>query len=222
MNKLAIVAALLLAFFGAMLWYLASADWNGFVKSQVELHSSNALSREVQLAKVEMNMPQGVGTLYGLTVANNENQKQANLLAIDEVLIDINPETLTAAFVVIDSVRINKVHAFVELRQNNQSNIADILAFIEQTNSPNDAQEKPTKSKKKKVTKISIKSLIINDLTIEFTDQSIPPIHPSTTPIALEFIGGEQGVDANKLASEIAKILFEQIENATTMALESH
>ena len=40
MNKLSAIAIGLLLFFGAMLWFLAAADWNGFIRSQIEIHGS--------------------------------------------------------------------------------------------------------------------------------------------------------------------------------------
>ncbi len=217
MNKLATFAVALLLIFGGALWYLASADWNGFIKTQIELHGSHLTSQTVAVEKVDLKLTEGFGGIYGLTVSNPAQYQQENALSLGEISLDIDVESVTSSPVVLESIRVSAAQAAVEFDKEGNNNIQDILDAIEShTSTSPEQQKKQKKQDKKPTTKVAINSIVIEKLklTLDLQDVNGEVMDVQLPDIKLDGIGGTEGLPADKLAIEISKKLLESVKDA--------
>ncbi|WP_068546015.1 hypothetical protein [Thalassotalea crassostreae] len=217
MNKLAIFAAGLLLFFGAMLWFLASADWNGFIRTQIEIQGSKVTSRTVKVEKVDMKLSEGFGGIYGLSISNPVKYEHINAMYLGEVSLGIDIQSLSSSPIVIKSIKSIKPQVFVEFDKDGNNNISDILAAIKaNTQSDNVQPIEPPKKKKKESkpeTKIAIHEFVLSGvaLTLDLTKVNGKTLDLELPTVALDSLGGAEGIEASKLGATIAKEILSEI-----------
>ena len=223
MNKLAIVAAALLLFFGAMLWFLASADWNGFIRSQIEIQGSKLTGQPVTVDKVELSLTEGFGGIYGVSFNNPGKYAQKNAFYLGEVSLGIDVSSLTKSPIVVRTIALKKPQVFVEFDEQGNSNINDLLTAINSnipkseggTAEPEPAPPKKPKKDAKPQPKIAINSLELTGvaLTLDLTKVNGKVIDVEIPSVQLESIGGTTGIDADKLGAVIGKDVFSAISD---------
>ncbi|MDN3653934.1 hypothetical protein QWY77_14430 [Thalassotalea ponticola] len=222
MNKLALLAATLLLLFGGALWFLASIDWNGYVRSQIEIVGSKLTDNPVRVERVDLTLKEGAGSVYGVTFSNPEQYQQPHALVIDETNLDIVIKSLSNQPIIIENVQLLGSQVFVEFNKNGSSNISELLqninAKFDQSGEPNDEvkTEPPRKQRESQETQetlLIVENLELKDiaLTLDLTEVNGKVIELSLPSIQLGNIGGEQGVEASKLGAIIVQRLFKQI-----------
>lgn len=216
MNKLAIFAAVLLLFFGAMLWYLASADWNGFIRSQIEIQGSKVTGQDVQVDKVDLKVTKGFGGIYGISIANPDEYTQPKAFYLGEVSLGIDVKSLTSSPIILDTITLDKVQAFVEFDKQGNNNLKDILDIINDNIPKSDAPEKDSSASKDTSSepRIAIKKLTVANvaLTLDLTEVNGKTLDVKIPSVDLNAIGGEEGLPASELGGVIANNLFSAIK----------
>ncbi|WNC71376.1 hypothetical protein RGQ13_14760 [Thalassotalea psychrophila] len=217
MNKLAALAIGLLLFFGAMLWFLASADWNGFVRSQIEIHGSKLTGETVTVDKVDIKFSEGFGGIYGVSFSNPSKYKQAKAFYLGEVSLDIDMESIGQTPFVLESIALKQPQAFVEFDKNGNNNFKDLLTAI---NNQIPKSESTSSSKKKKDSKpeprISINHLELAGvaLTVDLSEVNGKTYNIEIPSVQLGAIGGAEGLPASELGMVIGNSLFKAISAA--------
>ena len=119
--------------------------------------------------------------------------------------LDINLESLTSSPIIIDAIVIKSPKAFVQFTQTGGSNIQDILDALERNTPKSDesAVDKNTSDEPRiKVSKIILAGTALTLDLSAFGNKE----HSATLPdIALSNVGGDAGLPASQLGSEIVK-----------------
>jgi uncharacterized protein involved in outer membrane biogenesis len=220
MNKLAILAVSILVFCGAMLWYLASADWNGFIRSQVSLHGTAITEQTVAINDVSVQLDQGFIALTGLAINNPNGFSDNNALIVENIQITLNPQNINQSPIVIDSLVLDKVHVVIEYNQEKVSNYQQIVAQINNqivNRASIKAQQNPPGKKPKKQKRPPAK-LVINHFKVTNITLNFASTNDNQASKTLEFsnitrndIGGEQGITPSELSAVIAETLFNEL-----------
>lgn len=85
MNKLAILAFALLAFFSFMLWYLANGSLNEYLKSQVILQSNYYSKQQATVGNVNFSPETGIVQVNNFSLSDLDDLTQQYLLTIETI-----------------------------------------------------------------------------------------------------------------------------------------
>ena len=140
-----------------------------------------------------------------------QSYSQPNAFALEEVTLDINLESLTSSPIIIDAIVIKSPQAFVQFTQTGGSNIQDILDAIERNTPKGDANT--TESTGGEEPKIKVSKIILagTALTIDLSAFGNKEHSASLPDITLSNVGGEAGLPASQLGSEIVKQALSKI-----------
>lgn len=198
-----IVVLLLLS--GGALWFLAGGSLNEYVKNQIETVGSQVTEQKVSVKAVDIKLTSGAGSILGINLANPKTYSQPNAFVLEEMTLDINLESLTTSPIIIDAIVIKSPKAFVQFTQSGGSNIQDILDALER-NTPKSG-ENAVDANTGDEPRIKVSKIILagTALTLDLSAFGNKE-HSATLPdIALNNVGGDEGLPASQLGSEIVK-----------------
>ncbi len=206
MKIIASIIVVLLLLSGGALWFLAGGSLNEYVKSQIETVGTQVTEQAVTVKAVDIKLTSGAGSILGINLANPKTYSQPNAFSLGEMTLDINLESLTSSPIIIDAIVIKSPQAFVQFTETGGSNIQDILAAIERNTPKTDTSvEEPASSAKEPKIKVSKIILAGTALTIDLSAFGNKE-HSATLPdITLNNVGGDEGLPASQLGSEIVK-----------------
>jgi len=208
---IASIIVVLLLLGGGALWFLANGSLNEYIKNQIETVGSQVTEQAVTVRAVDIKLTSGAGSILGINLANPKTFSQPNAFALEEVTLDINLESLTSSPIIIDAIVIKSPQAFVQFTQTGGSNIQDILDAIERNTPKGDASSADTASGNEPKIKVSKIILAGTALTIDLSAFGNKE-HSATLPdITLSNIGGNAGLPASQLGSEIVKQALSKI-----------
>tara|TARA_R110002074_G_scaffold19819_2_gene62798 strand:- start:5699 stop:6436 length:738 start_codon:yes stop_codon:yes gene_type:complete len=203
---IASIIVVLLLLSGGALWFLANGSLNEYIKSQIETVGTQVTEQAVTVKAVDIKLTSGAGSILGINLANPETYSQPNAFSLAEMTLDINLESLTSSPIIIDAIVIKSPEAFVQFTQTGGSNIQDILDAIERntpkTETTAEAPASDSKEPKVKVSKIILAGTALTLDLSAFGNKE----HNATLPdITLNNVGGDAGLPASQLGSEIVK-----------------
>ncbi len=210
MKIIASIIVVLLLLSGGALWFLAGGSLNDFIKNQIETVGTQVTEQAVTVKAVDIKLTSGAGSILGINLANPKTYSQPNAFSLGEVTLDINLESLTSSPIIIDAIVIKSPQAFVQMTQTGGSNIQEILDAIERNTPKGEAQTadkesapaSSTEEPKIKVSKIVLAGTSLSLDLSAFGNKE----HSATLPdITLNNVGGEAGLPASQLGSEIVK-----------------
>lgn len=206
MKIIASIIVVLLLLSGGALWFLANGSLNEYIKSQIETVGTQVTEQAVTVKAVDIKLTSGAGSILGINLANPETYSQPNAFSLAEMTLDINLESLTSSPIIIDAIVIKSPEAFVQFTQTGGSNIQDILDAIERntpkTETTAEAPASDSKEPKVKVSKIILAGTALTLDLSAFGNKE----HNATLPdITLNNVGGDAGLPASQLGSEIVK-----------------
>ena len=211
MKIIASIIVILLLLGGGALWFLANGSLNDYIKNQIETVGKQVTEQTVSVKAVDIKLTSGAGSILGVNLANPESYSQPNAFALDEVTLDINLESLTSSPIIIDAIVIKSPQAFVQFTQTGGSNIQDILDAIERNTPKTEASTSEAASgtePKIKVTKIVLAGTA---LTIDLSAFGNKEHSAELPDITLSNVGGDAGLPASQLGSEIVKQALSKI-----------
>tara|TARA_R110002124_G_scaffold71080_2_gene190403 strand:- start:63709 stop:64446 length:738 start_codon:yes stop_codon:yes gene_type:complete len=203
---IASIIVVLLLLSGGALWFLANGSLNEYIKSQIETVGTQVTEQAVTVKAVDIKLTSGAGSILGINLANPKTYSQPNAFSLAEMTLDINLESLTSSPIIIDAIVIKSPEAFVQFTQTGGSNIQDILDAIERntpkTETTAEAPASDSKEPKVKVSKIILAGTALTLDLSAFGNKE----HNATLPdITLNNVGGDAGLPASQLGSEIVK-----------------
>tara|TARA_R110000822_G_scaffold72574_6_gene174331 strand:+ start:4482 stop:5219 length:738 start_codon:yes stop_codon:yes gene_type:complete len=203
---IASIIVVLLLLSGGALWFLANGSLNEYIKSQIETVGTQVTEQAVTVKAVDIKLTSGAGSILGINLANPKTYSQPNAFSLAEMTLDINLESLTSSPIIIDAIVIKSPEAFVQFTQTGGSNIQDILDAIERntpkTETTVEAPASDSKEPKVKVSKIILAGTALTLDLSAFGNKE----HNATLPdITLNNVGGDAGLPASQLGSEIVK-----------------
>ena len=96
MKKTLILLALVLAIAGGAFWFISSDKLNVIIAEQIELQGSKFTEQIVTVAKVDMQILHGAGTINGLVLNNPKGYSATPAFSLNETTLDINIQSLAA------------------------------------------------------------------------------------------------------------------------------
>ncbi len=206
MKIIASIIVVLLLLSGGALWFLANGSLNEYIKSQIETVGTQVTEQAVTVKAVDIKLTSGAGSILGINLANPKTYSQPNAFSLAEMTLDINLESLASSPIIIDAIVIKSPEAFVQFTQTGGSNIQDILDAIERntpkTETTAEAPASDSKEPKVKVSKIILAGTALTLDLSAFGNKE----HNATLPdITLNNVGGDAGLPASQLGSEIVK-----------------
>ena len=211
MKIIASIIVVLLLLSGGALWFLANGSLNDYIKKQIETVGTQVTEQSVTVKTVDIKLTSGAGSILGVNLANPKTYSQPNAFALEEITLDINLESLTSSPIIIDAIVIKSPQAFVQFTQTGGSNIQDILDAIERNAPKADANSADKTSADEPKIKVSKIILAGTALTIDLSAFGNKE-HSATLPdITLNNVGGDAGLPASQLGSEIVKQALSKI-----------
>tara|TARA_R110000737_G_scaffold330814_3_gene346753 strand:+ start:1495 stop:2232 length:738 start_codon:yes stop_codon:yes gene_type:complete len=209
---IASIIVILLLLSGGALWFLAGGSLNDYIKNQIETVGSQVTEQQVTVKAVDIKLTSGAGSILGITLANPKTYSQTNAFVLGEMTLDINLESLTSSPIIIDAIVIKSPQAFVQFTQTGGSNIQDILDAIERNIPKADDQAGDTTASGEEV-KIKVRKIILagTALTLDLSAFGNKEHSATLTDITLSNIGGDAGLPASQLGSEIIKQALSKI-----------
>ncbi|MFT6418438.1 MAG: hypothetical protein ACJAUY_000255 [Cognaticolwellia sp.] len=208
---IASIIVVLLLLGGGALWFLANGSLNEYIKNQIETVGTQVTEQTVKVRAVDIKLSSGAGSILGVNLANPKSYSQPNAFALDEVTLDINLESLTSTPIIIDAIVIKSPQAFVQFTQTGGSNIQDLLDAIERNTPKAGADAEDTAGGAEPKIKVSKIILAGTALTIDLSAFGNKE-HSATLPdITLSNVGGDAGLPASQLGSEIVKQALSKI-----------
>ncbi|TLU64767.1 hypothetical protein FE810_09895 [Thalassotalea litorea] len=213
MKKLGIIALIILLFCGAALWYLASQDWNGFLKSQLEIRGTALMGEPVTVQEVDLKLMEGFGAIRGFKVANPEGFNAKHAIDFGEVAMDIDLESLRGSPIVIEHVTIKDPKAFIEFTGTASSNIQELISNVKKQLPKGNKQPQP-KAEDKQETLIAIKKITLSGMAVKAdTSKLNSKVYDVNVPaVELGSIGGDKGLPADQIGAELANRVLEVVE----------
>jgi hypothetical protein len=212
MNKLAAIVVTALLIIGGALWFLAAGALNDFVKVQIEQLGSEYTEQKVSVANVNIELTKGSGAINGISITNPAGYQQAKAFVLDNIALDIDVASLKEANpIVIESFVINKPQAFVEFTKKGGANVKDILDALKKhlpASSETAAKESNANEPNIKVNKLILSGVA---LTVDLRQLGNKEYTEQLPEINLGAIGGEKGLPASQLGTEIAKQVVDSI-----------
>jgi len=208
MKKFVIFTALLLLIAGGAFLFLSGDAINALIKKQIEEVGSKVTQQSVTVAKVDMKLLKGAGTIKGIVLANPSKYNAPSAFSLNEVTLDINLKSLATDLIIIDQIVIDKPQAVVEFNENGSANIKDILDAIKKnitSNSGSQPEQESTTGKADPIIRVNKFVLAGVALTVDLTKLGNKPHQATLADINLTNIGGEAGMPASKLGAELVK-----------------
>lgn len=206
MKKFIIFTALLLLIAGGVFFFLSGDAINALIKQQIEKVGSEITEQKVTVAKVDIKLLKGAGTINGLVLANPANYTAPSVFSLNEITLDINLESLTTDLIIIDEIVINKPEAVVEFTENGGANIKDIIDAIKKnTASDSVPEDESATGKAEPIIRVNKFVLAGVALTVDLTKLGNKAHQATLADINLTNIGGQAGMPASKLGAELVK-----------------
>ena len=198
--------ALLLLIAGGAFLFLSGDAINALIKQNIEQVGSKVTEQSVTVAKVDMKLLKGAGTINGLVLSNPSKYSAPSAFSLNEITLDINLESLTTDIIVIDQIVIDKPEAIVEFTENGEANFKDILDAIKSNTASASQPEQESKTgKTDPIIRVNKFVLAGVSLTVDLTKLGNKAHQVTLADVNLTNIGGQAGMPASKLGAELVK-----------------
>jgi len=211
MKKLITLLVLIIAIAGGAFWFITSDRLNALIAEQIQVQGTKFTEQTVTVAKVDMQLIHGAGTINGLILNNPEGYSSVPLFALNEITLDINLTSLTKVAdgepIIIDAVVINNPEALVEFNGQGGSNIQQVLDAIEKNVPKSSSTESTEPVSTTDAPRIIVKKLVLAEvaLRVDLTKLGNTTHRKVLPEIYLTNIGGTEGLPANELGGELIK-----------------
>lgn len=130
---------------GAVL-FVGLSNLNSLVKTSIESVGSELTGTAVTLGEVDVKITEGYGALHRLVVANPEGYNSAYAFSMDNIVLDIDPRSITESVIVIKNITIDGASIIAELTSLSENNLQTILNNLKSNNSSSSASSEPADS----------------------------------------------------------------------------
>ena len=216
MKKGIIAAVLLLVVVGiAGVGLYVSRNIDGLVKDMVETIGTDVTGTQVAVTDVTISLTDGAGAVSGLTVANPSGFSQNSLFALNSIMIDIDPASLTEDVYVIESISIDGARVLAE-QIGTTSNIQALLDGMNSGTADSDSQADSAES-----------DVLLAVNGISFTDGNVKlksDVFGERDLVLPDFIlrdlgSSTDGMTPSELGAEIAGQLTVRVKDAVVSEL---
>ena len=198
-KALIVIVILLLIVAGGIYYFLTNLD--AIVKAAIEQYGSEVTQTAVRVDRVKIDLKQGAGGIYGLTVANPAGFKAKHAFSLGETSIKIDLKSLRDEVIVIDAVTVRAPRVSYEMNAAREGSLNKLYDNIAKSLPAGDKGAKPAEAGPK---------LIVRKLVVEggAIDARVVPLDNKQYTVNLPAIrmanlGAPRGATASQLAKEI-------------------
>jgi len=227
------VGALLIIAMGAGYYLYHSLD--RLIKVAIETYGSEITQVAVRVDRVKIDPAEGIGGIYGLSIANPKGFTSSHALKLGEASLDIALKTVMDPVVTINQVKISRPQFFYDYEfKSRKSNLDQIQQNIS-SYTDRGAQSEPKRTSANNHSDASQNSsssapkLIVKHLIIEEPEVSVSAKLPfgkevskslKLKTIHLKDLGaGEGGITGKELAQKIVSVIQSQIGGVEGLGL---
>ncbi|KPK11172.1 MAG: hypothetical protein AMJ68_06650 [Acidithiobacillales bacterium SG8_45] len=199
-KALVIIVILLLIVAGGVYYFLTNLDV--LVKAAIEKYGSEVTQTAVRVDRVKIDLRQGAGGIYGLTVANPKGFDTKQAFALGETSIKINLKSLGEDVIVIDAITVRAPKVMYEMNAEREGSLNNLYDNISKSIP---AGGKAGKEEADAGPKLIIRKLVFEDGAI---DARLVPLDNKTYSVKLPKLnmanlGAPNGATGSALAKEI-------------------
>lgn len=204
--------------------YYGLKNLDAIVKHVIVQVGTNVTGSQVAVDSVSISLKEGRGEISGLNLANPTGFDSKHLFHLNQVALDIKPNSLFGDVIVIDEVLIDGADIIAE-QKGQQTNLQVLLKQLEQNGGGSQSEsapveEKPADPNAKPVRLAITKFSFINNKAELHTEKWAPQVL-SVPNIVMNNLGSaDNGLTPEQLSSEVVKRLVRSVEKAATDALK--
>ena len=219
MKKIGIAFVALLAVVGIGV-YVILGDLDDYVETTIEEVGGELLGTEVSLDDVVLDLANGSATLDGLTIDNPQGYTSDHALALQRVVVAIDPTTITGPVVFLDEVLIRGARLNVEQR-GNRSNLSDLLDHVRQhgTGSSGEAKEPPVSEDSGDVRLYLKRFAFVGSKATVVSDGGSKQVIKVPDVRRRNMGNAEGGLSPEQLGDQILEAILEEVEKAVASHL---
>lgn len=214
--KIIIVSLIILAAIISGVVFYALSNLNGFVEGIIEDTGTELTQTAVNVSSVDIQVTEGAGAIYGLSIANPAGYSNNKLFVAESVKLKLGIESLNQPVKVINSVSIGEISLRAEQKNIKDTNIQALLDNINKQTSSSDN----TSSDKGEEPRIMIEKLYFADSVIDLQTEKFGGKAIKLPGFTLTNIGNkEQGLTPEQAGQTIAKQLMAKVKAAVKKEL---
>ena len=206
---LGLVLVVILAVAAGIYYVLTNLD--SLVKAAIEKYGSQATQTAVRVDKVHIDLADGAGAIYGLSVANPAGFTKLPAFSMGEVGTRINIKSLTEEPYIIEEIIVRAPQVFVEINADKQINLNALKKNLT-AGAPAGKPAETAESGSKAAPRLIIRQIVFADGRI---DAKVVPLDNKEYKLKLpnlnmRNLGGNNGATPQQLAKEIISRLSDQ------------
>ena len=192
--------------------YYVFTNLDSLVEAAIEKYGSEATQTSVLVDSVKINLTDGAAGIKGLSIGNPSGYDQPNAFSLGEIRVAIDLQSLQEEPYVIDEITVLAPQVFVEINENNKTNLNELKKNLTsgsssttQNKKPQAANEASTKEGSAKEPRLIIRRLTFSDGNIEARVAALnnKELQLKLPSLKMTNLGGSKGATATELASEI-------------------
>ncbi len=188
---------------------------NPIIKGLIEDIGSDVTKTEVRVAAVDISLTEGSGTISGLTIANPEGFSDDAVFSLDNIILQLDTNSLTSDVVVIKSVGVDGARVLAE-HVGGGTNVQALLNGMEQSSESEPVDEQPTEESLFALQRMSFTNGQITLKSDLFGESTVPLPDFDVTDLGTP----ENGLTSTELGKEISISLVSQVSDAVVAVVK--
>lgn len=184
---------------GAGIYYVLT-NLDALIEAAIEEHGSKATQTAVRVDKVRIDLADGAGAVYGLTVANPKGFSDPHAFSLSQIRIKIDIQSLKEEPYVIDEITVRAPRVFAEINKDRKNNLNEL-----KKNLP--VGKATAKTKQDKTTdgpRLIIRRVLFSDGNIQANVVPLNKEYQVKLPtLNMTNVGGKNGATPAQIAKEI-------------------
>ena len=206
---------LLIIAIGAVSYYVFT-NLDEIVKTAIEKYGSEATQTAVRVDRVKIDLKEGVGGIFGLTIANPGGFSDPSAFSLGEISAKIDYESVTGDIIVIDDIAVLAPKVFFEMNKDKKTNLNELKNNITASVPSKPATNEESRPASGKEPKLIIRHVKFAEGNIQAT---VVPLNNKTYQLKLPAIemkdlGGKNGTTGTEIAKQILNKLTDQVKVA--------
>lgn len=216
MKKIIVGLFLLVVIAVGVVSYYVFSNLDAIVEAAIEKYGSEAAKTTVSVDKVKINLQEGSGAIFGITVANPSGFSDPNVFSLGEISTKINYESVTKEIISIDDITVLAPQVFFEMNQDKETNLNVLKKNLASGKSATSTTDKPASAADGKTVKMIIRRFKFADGDISAT---VVPLNNKKyklklPPIEMSNLGAPNGATPEEIARQIINKLTDQAKAA--------
>lgn len=200
---------------GAVSYYVF-ANLDAIVEAAIEKYGSEATKTTVSVDRVKINLKDGAGAIYGITVGNPGGFGDPNVFSLGEVSTKIDYESVSKKIIIIDDISVLSPQVFFEMNKDKKTNLNVLKENIMSGQSASPASKEKSSPASGEQPKLIIRHVRFAEGNIQ---AKVVPLNNKTYNLKLPTIdmkdlGAPDGAPPDVIAKQIINKLTDQAKAA--------